>query len=97
MPIDLAYLQQWIGRSERVSDTLSLTPMAALAATLDRDDPPVASGDALPPLWHWLFFYPCTGSRWWARTGILSAAVSCRRLNCPGGCGQAVSSRFRAR
>jgi 3-methylfumaryl-CoA hydratase len=58
MPIDLAYLQQWIGRSERVSDTLSLTPMAALAATLDRDDPPVASGDALPPLWHWLYFLP---------------------------------------
>ena len=58
MAIDITYLQQWIGRSERVSDTLSLTPMAALAATLDRDDPPVASGDALPPLWHWLYFLP---------------------------------------
>jgi 3-methylfumaryl-CoA hydratase len=58
MAIDITYLQQWIGRSERVSDTLSMTPMAALAAALDRDDPPVASGDALPPLWHWLYFLP---------------------------------------
>src|SRR5579864_6178442 len=56
MPIDVAHLQQWISRSERVSDTLSLTPIAALAATLDHDSAPVAPGDALPPLWHWLYF-----------------------------------------
>ena len=31
-------------------------PVAALSATLDRDDPPPQPGDALPPLWHWLFF-----------------------------------------
>lgn len=30
--------------------------MAALSATLDRDDPPAQPGDPLPPLWHWLFF-----------------------------------------
>ncbi|TDN59212.1 MaoC family dehydratase N-terminal domain-containing protein [Paraburkholderia sp. BL10I2N1] len=58
MTIDLAHLQKWIGRSERVSDTLTLTPMAALAATLDHDGLPVAPGDALPPLWHWLYFLP---------------------------------------
>ena len=58
MPIDVAHLQQWISRSERVSDTLSLTPIAALAATLDHDSAPVAPGDALPPLWHWLYFLP---------------------------------------
>lgn len=38
MAIDTAHLQQWIGRSERVSDTLGPTPIAALAATLDKDD-----------------------------------------------------------
>ena len=32
--------------------------MAALAATLDRDDPGPGPGDALPPLWHWLYFLP---------------------------------------
>jgi 3-methylfumaryl-CoA hydratase len=32
--------------------------MAALSATLDRDDPPPQAGDPLPPLWHWLYFLP---------------------------------------
>lgn len=32
--------------------------MAALSATLDRDDPPPSLGDPLPPLWHWLYFLP---------------------------------------
>jgi 3-methylfumaryl-CoA hydratase len=34
------------------------TPVAALAATLDRDDPTPRAGDPLPPLWHWLYFLP---------------------------------------
>ena len=29
-------------------------PVAALQALLDDGLPPVASGDALPPLWHWV-------------------------------------------
>jgi 3-methylfumaryl-CoA hydratase len=33
-------------------------PVAALAATLDRDDPEPRDGDVLPPLWHWLYFLP---------------------------------------
>ncbi|MGE5170646.1 MAG: MaoC family dehydratase N-terminal domain-containing protein [Rudaea sp.] len=33
-------------------------PIAALSATLDRDDPLPRDGDALPPLWHWLYFLP---------------------------------------
>jgi 3-methylfumaryl-CoA hydratase len=32
--------------------------MAALAATLDRDDPFPRHGDPLPPFWHRLFFLP---------------------------------------
>ena len=31
-------------------------PMAALSVTLDRNDPFPRIGDALPPLWHWLYF-----------------------------------------
>lgn len=34
------------------------TPVAALAATLDRADPAPCEGDPLPPLWHWLYFLP---------------------------------------
>jgi 3-methylfumaryl-CoA hydratase len=46
----------WIGKTETRTDTVAAGPVAALSATLDRDDPPPQPGDPLPPLWHWLFF-----------------------------------------
>ena len=46
----------WIGKTETRSDIVTAGPVAALSATLDRDDPPAQPGDPLPPLWHWLFF-----------------------------------------
>ena len=51
-------LQDWIGASETVGDTLTATPYAALAATLDRPAERPAAGTALPALWHWLYFLP---------------------------------------
>lgn len=48
----------WIGRTEERADTVTAVPMAALAATLDRDDPAPERGTLLPPLWHWLYFLP---------------------------------------
>jgi 3-methylfumaryl-CoA hydratase len=54
----LSELQQWTGRLETRSDTINVMPIAALQATLDIDAPFPASGDALPPLWHWLYFLP---------------------------------------
>ncbi|MDY0106541.1 MAG: MaoC family dehydratase N-terminal domain-containing protein [Giesbergeria sp.] len=54
----LAHLQSWQGQSEILNDTLTATPVAALSATLDRDDPAPAARTALPPLWHWLYFLP---------------------------------------
>ncbi|MDP1655232.1 MAG: MaoC family dehydratase N-terminal domain-containing protein [Hylemonella sp.] len=59
-PPDLAHLRDWIGRQESRTDNLTATPVAALSATLDRDDPPPAPGTTLPPLWHWLYFTPLT-------------------------------------
>ncbi len=56
----LATLRDWIGRSESRQDLLTATPVAALSATLDRDDPVPTPGTALPPLWHWLYFTPLT-------------------------------------
>lgn len=50
--------REWIGRSESRQDEITRTPIAALAATLDRDDPLPNPGDAVPPLWHWLYFLP---------------------------------------
>jgi 3-methylfumaryl-CoA hydratase len=52
------YPRRWIGRTERHTDQITAAPVAALAATLDRDDPPPQAGDELPPLWHWLYFLP---------------------------------------
>src|SRR5689334_15093187 len=50
--------QQWVGRTESRIDVVTAAPVAALSATLDRDDPPPRAGDPLPPLWHWLYFLP---------------------------------------
>ena len=56
MQIDISDLRQWIGKTERVTDTVTPTPLAALAATLDLGVPSPQPGDAVPPLWHWLYF-----------------------------------------
>ena len=54
--MDIAELKRWIGRTETVSDQITLVPITALRATLDIDAPPPRPGDPLPPLWHWLYF-----------------------------------------
>jgi 3-methylfumaryl-CoA hydratase len=50
--------KSWIGRAEVSRDRVTPAPIAALSATLDRDDPPPREGDPLPALWHWLYFLP---------------------------------------
>lgn len=54
--IDTEHLKQWTGRSESAQDLISAVAANALAATLDRDEH-LADGDALPPLWHWIYFW----------------------------------------
>lgn len=56
--LDVDHLKSWIGRQETLHDTVTHFPIAALSATLDRDDPAPRAGDVLPPLWHWLYFLP---------------------------------------
>lgn len=56
--LDIQHLKQWVGKTESRADVVTGTPIAALAATLDRDDPLPQAHDALPPLWHWLYFLP---------------------------------------
>jgi len=56
--IDMARLAGWTGRSESRQDVITAAPVAALSATLDRDEPAPVVGGALPPLWHWLYFLP---------------------------------------
>jgi len=56
--LDIAELRKWVGKTETATDQVTPVPVAALAATLDLDAPPPRAGDALPPLWHWLYFLP---------------------------------------
>ena len=58
MDLNLDYLREWRGKTESRSDEVTSAPIAALSATLDRDDPLPQSGDPLPALWHWLYFLP---------------------------------------
>ncbi len=54
--VDEARLRGWIGREDFSRDVVTAAPVAALSATLDRDDPAPLPGAVLPPLWHWLYF-----------------------------------------
>ncbi|MEX0873164.1 MAG: MaoC family dehydratase N-terminal domain-containing protein [Aquisalimonadaceae bacterium] len=58
MSLNIAQLQEWIGSTETLEDTLTATPVAAMSATIDRQDPPSTAGTELPLLWHWLYFLP---------------------------------------
>jgi 3-methylfumaryl-CoA hydratase len=59
----------WLGRQEVLSDTITLAPARAMAATLNQDDRPLELGAPIPPLWTWLYFLPLTPSRDIGRDG----------------------------
>lgn len=48
-------LRSWVGRSEERHDVVTEASLAALAATLNRDDPLPRAGGPEPPLRHWLY------------------------------------------
>ncbi len=54
--IDIDQLKQWTGRSETAQGLIAAAAANALAATLDRDER-LPDGAALPPLWHWIYFW----------------------------------------
>lgn len=56
--MDYDDLKEWIGKTETLDDQVTLAPLKALAATLDRNDPPPQPGDAVAPCWQWLYFLP---------------------------------------
>jgi 3-methylfumaryl-CoA hydratase len=50
-------LSQWVGRTQRLTETIDARLVRWLAATLDRSDLLFAAdGAVLPPAWHWSFF-----------------------------------------
>ena len=58
MTDDFEKLRDWVGNTERATDTLVASPLVRAAATLDRTDPVPADGDPVPPGWHWFYFLP---------------------------------------
>ena len=48
--------KQWIGKTESKVDFITNKGSNSLAATLDRENLEFNRDDALPPLWHWIFF-----------------------------------------
>jgi 3-methylfumaryl-CoA hydratase len=55
---EFARFKDWIGASEMRRDVVTAAPLVALAALLDRDDPPPRPDESAAPLAHWLYFLP---------------------------------------
>ena len=45
-----------MGRQETRRDAITQAPVTGLSATLGYTSPRAGAGEALPPLWHWLYF-----------------------------------------
>lgn len=58
VPADSDSLQAWVGRVESTEDCLAPERVQALHLALGRSEPLPEPGDALPPLRHWLYFWP---------------------------------------
>ena len=54
--VDLDRLREWIGRTETRVDQVTAAPIAAMSATLDRENAEPKPGTDVPPLWHWMYF-----------------------------------------
>lgn len=100
--MDLAVLSRWIGRRESRTDTIRAEPAHFMQMTLGRD-PVLRPGDALPPLWHWLYFLQTAklsdlgrdGHP--ARGGFLPPVALPRRMWAGGRCGFSASLPIGAR
>lgn len=54
----ISHLQEWLGKTESLQDTVTAAPVRALLASLDYPDLVPSKGSFLPELWHWLYFLP---------------------------------------
>jgi len=49
--------EEWIGHRRVTVDVITESPARRLVATIDRPHLDLRRGDALPPMWHWLYFH----------------------------------------
>jgi 3-methylfumaryl-CoA hydratase len=66
--LDAEILAQWIGREQQARDLIDARHARRMQATLDMP-PALEDGDALPPLWHWLYFLDAVPAGALARDG----------------------------
>lgn len=66
--LDPEILARWVGKEEEAVDLIDVRRARQMQATLDRD-PTLETGDALPPLWHWLYFPAVVAQRDLGRDG----------------------------
>ena len=88
-PADIAHWQSWVGRSETATDLIDVGKARAMAATLDSRWIP-EPGEALPPLWHWIYFWSVSpismlGADGHAQRGGFLPPVSLQRRMWAGG------------
>ncbi|MDB3993146.1 MaoC family dehydratase N-terminal domain-containing protein [Gammaproteobacteria bacterium] len=56
MTINSDDFNKWIGKTETTADDVTLAPLNAMAATLDKKFQRFQVGDQIPALWHWAYF-----------------------------------------
>ncbi|MDP6176035.1 MAG: acyl-CoA dehydrogenase, partial [Rhodospirillales bacterium] len=56
MPSGSGELKDYVGRIWATEDTVTAIQIAKMSATLNRDDPPLDPGDAIPFGWHSVYF-----------------------------------------
>ncbi|MFA4969737.1 MAG: hypothetical protein WC540_08895 [Sulfuritalea sp.] len=67
--IDLEHLRTWIGKSRANEDLIAARHAGLMAATVDYPAERIGDGEALPPLWHWIYFLEGLPSRELGRDG----------------------------
>ena len=72
-----------IGKSKQISDQLDPARAAAMHAMLDLAGPPPNVGDALPPFWHYAYFWEACAPVSWVVTGIRAQVISFPDLGLP--------------
>jgi 3-methylfumaryl-CoA hydratase len=56
--MDIDHINSWIGKTETSTEKICISKISALAATIENKNYIPSIKDALPPLWHWIFFVP---------------------------------------
>ena len=60
MQINLNDYADWVGKILKAEDTLSISPLNRMSATLESQSREFSTGDEIPHLWHWLYFLEST-------------------------------------